>query len=106
MFLNNFKYLKEVKMKTFKQALYDSIIKNASEYEDGETGLHNCVEKYCKEYNIDLNIGSEAYEYYVKKEALSAGIPLGVVEVRIKLTDFFSKEYIDWKTNNILKGDL
>ena len=86
-------------MKGFKEALYESIIKNANEYEDGETGLINCVEKYCEEHSVDLALGYEAYDYYVKKEALAAGIPLLVVGGKKKLSECFSQDYINWKCN-------
>jgi len=39
------------------------------------------------------------YDDWCKKEALSHGIPLSVVESNTKLSDHFSKGYIDWKCN-------
>jgi hypothetical protein len=90
-------------MNSFKQALYENIIKNAADYEDGETGLISCVEKYCEEHNVDLAIGYEAYDYYIKKKALAAGIPLSVIEEKKKLSECFSQDYINWKCN--IKND-
>jgi hypothetical protein len=86
-------------MKSIKQALYENIIRNAIDYEDGETGMINCVERYCEDHNVDLVIGYEAYDYYIKKEALEVGIPISVIKGKKKLSECFSENYINWKSN-------
>lgn len=86
-------------MNNIRSALYENIIKKASEYEDGTMGITQCVEKYCEECNLDSNLAEQALEYFYKKEALAAGIPLSVIEGKTKLTDHFSEDYINWKCN-------
>lgn len=86
-------------MTTFQLALFKSIIKNAQQYEDGTLGLTQCVERYCEEHDVALNLGYEAVDWYMAQEALSHGIPASVVQGKAKLRDYFSEEYINWKCN-------
>lgn len=86
-------------MTTFQLALFKSIIKNAQQYEDGNLGLLQSVEKYCEEHDVALNIGHEAVDWYLTQEAISHGIPTSVVKGETKLRDHFSQDYIDWKCN-------
>ncbi len=61
----------------------------------------------CKNEIIDIDFHSDdAGEYHddcreewFKSEAISHGIPRDVVEGKKKLSDYFSKEYIDFKCN-------
>jgi hypothetical protein len=88
-------------VKSIEQNQYDTIIEGSTEYEDGETGMINCIEKYCEENNVDLVAGYAAYDYYINKKALQAGIPLIVIEGHKKLSDCFSSNYINWKCNKV-----
>lgn len=77
------------------ETFLEKIIKDAGDNEDGETGMSRCIDYYCKEQGIPLEIGEQAYQHWARREALAAGIPLSVIEGKTKLTDHFSKEYID-----------
>lgn len=52
-------------------------------------------------------IDEEQYqtEEEFKQAALKAGIPLSVIEGKTKLSDHFSKEYIDFKRNKESNDD-
>ena len=74
-----------------------SILEGAAELEDGETGIHRCVELYCEQMGIPADIGEIAVKEFLKRAALSSGIPLSVIEGKTKLSDHFSPDYIRMK---------
>lgn len=39
------------------------------------------------------------------EDALAAGIPLSVIDGKTRLSDHFSKEYIDWRCNKQTSSD-
>lgn len=54
-----------------------------------------------EEDSLNCTCGDEmpVCECCFKKEALEAGIPLSVIEGKSRLTDHFSKDYINFKAN-------
>jgi hypothetical protein len=75
------------------------IIKESEQYADIDMDVTKCIEQYCQENNIPEEIAEKAIELAYRNEAINAGIPISVIEGRTKLTDHFTKEYIDFKTN-------
>lgn len=73
--------------------------KAVEEYEDGTVGTYDCVEFYIEDNGLDHLDVDEIIEEYDKLEALSCGIPLSVINGEKKLSDCFSKDYINYKTN-------
>lgn len=76
------------------QKAYEIIEQACSDYEDGQTGVSACVEMFVEENNLSHDV-DEVLGLYFKNEARQAGIPLSVVNGDKKLSDHFSKEYID-----------
>jgi len=54
-------------------------------YEDGETGVHGCVEQYCKLHDIEVEFGERAVKIYMIEKAVEHGIPRAVAEGKEKL---------------------
>jgi hypothetical protein len=79
--------------------LYNEIINGAIEFEDGETGMLQCIELYCEENGISPDTAEMVQDLWFETEAVNNGIPRDVARCKAKLTDFFSREYIDFKTN-------
>jgi len=77
------------------------IINKAAEYEDGETGLDLCIKMYCEDEGINEEVCEAAQRLAHRQGALEAGIPLSVINGNKKLTDLFSKDYINFK----IKGE-
>jgi hypothetical protein len=76
----------------------EQIISGAIDLEDGETGINKCIDWFCKENSICQDLADKAKHEAFKQGAIEAGIPLLVIEGKTKLTDHFSKEYINFKS--------
>lgn len=63
-------------------------------YSDGETSVSECIDLYCAN-----ELSNEIYNTWFINEAMLHGIPKSVAENKTKLSDHFSKEYIEWKCN-------
>jgi len=83
----------DMKTQIFKE-LVAAVDKYCAENEDGDTGTHKLVERYCELHGIPEWLGNKVLNELWKEWALSAGIPLSVIELRTKLLDHFSEEYI------------
>ena len=70
-------------------------------YEDGETGVHGCVEQYCELFDIEQEFGERALEIYMVETAVSHGIPRAVAEGKASLRDYFSRDYIKKQVGNV-----
>ena len=77
--------------------LINKIIDGAISYEDGETGEHECIHRYCEDNNIDEETCELAQKIAFERGASQAGIPLKVIRGEKKLNEMFSKDYIRFK---------
>ena len=72
-------------------------------YSDGETEVHQCVFLYLRSLGWSEDSAEhgadENYGLWFIEEAVSHGIPRSVAEGKAKLSDHFSKDYINWKCN-------
>jgi hypothetical protein len=84
-------------MITFKEL--DEIIQAAADYEDGELGMNGCIEHYCQDNDISDEICWQAQIRAFTQGALSAGIPIPVIQGKRTLRDYFSQDYINFKCN-------
>ena len=75
--------------------IFEKIIAGSREYADYDVSWSECIERYCEDNNIPQEIGDQAYHIYLRREAISHGIPASVVDGKTKLTDHFSQEYIN-----------
>ena len=67
----------------------------AADLEDGETGMRKCVAILCERLKLPQDVAEWIIDKGVTLAALDAGIPLSVIQRKTKLSDHFSKEYID-----------
>jgi hypothetical protein len=73
----------------------DKIIEASGDLEDGETGTQRCIEIYCERNGLSEEIAAQAYRRHFNREARAHGIPQSVIDGKTKLSDHFSKDYID-----------
>ena len=81
------------------RALYNRLLEMCAGYEDGETGIHKCMDMACEALGLPEEVASWAGGIYMTESALDAGIPLSVIEGKTKLSDHFTKEQIKAETN-------
>ena len=81
------------------QEINSLVEKSSSEYEDGTLGIEECLNLYLEDNNLPYD-ASEIAEQYIKNEALSCGIPKSVINGDKKLSECFSKDYIQSQVNN------
>jgi hypothetical protein len=77
----------------------NEMIKGAGDLEDGEVGMGDCMLQYCIDNQIDQSLGVKALNLWTEREAQAAGIPLSVIRGKTKLSDHFSKEFIENQCN-------
>jgi hypothetical protein len=65
-----------------------SISRAAADYEDGETGIAECIRLYCQDKGIDDETCEAAVEEAFIQGALSAGIPYAVIMGERKLKEY------------------
>lgn len=79
--------------------LFNKVMQWVADNSDGETSTDSLIETYGKDNNISDEIIEGIQKRAFTEAALDAGIPLSVIEGKTKLSDHFSKEYIDFQKN-------
>lgn len=74
--------------------VFDLVKKACNEYEDGETGVHRCLELFLEGTPHEKDV-YEINHIFEVETAVSHGIPRSVAEGKKKLSDYFTKEYIN-----------
>jgi len=70
----------------------EQIIFGAGDLEDGEIGMHGCLDSFCEQNGIDDATKELAGRTYFRQSARDAGIPLSVIEGKTKLSDHFPQD--------------
>lgn len=81
------------------QAFYNQVISESMDYQEDETGMFEAIRHYCELNGIDSEVAEEIIDRYDLQMALDAGIPLSVATGKKKLSECFSREYINHMCN-------
>ena len=61
------------------KGIYKWMVDKSSDYEDGEMGVHRCMESLCRDTGIPQEVGEWAAEIFMARSAWESGIPLSVI---------------------------
>jgi hypothetical protein len=81
------------------QAFYNQVINESMDYQDNETGMFSAIRHYCELNGIDEQVAEEIIDRYELQLALDVGVPLSVATGKKKLSECFSREYINHMCN-------